>query len=63
MGKVLGKGKASELHWIVTIFLFNQARQDNQTAVISLTTRVKKSDKDDRGKLGPVLRYLRVDSS
>ena len=35
-----------------------RARRDTQTAVAFLTTRVKKPDKDDWGKLKPVLKNL-----
>ena len=35
-----------------------RARQEIQTAVACLTTRVKNPDEDDRGKLKRVLKYL-----
>jgi hypothetical protein len=35
-----------------------RARQEIQTAVAFLTTRVKNPDEDDRGKLKRVLKYL-----
>ena len=41
------------------LFLANGARRDIQTAVAFLTTRVKKHDEDDWGKLRRVLKYLK----
>ena len=45
--------KAQEFHSVVAqlLFLCNRARQDIQVAVAFLTTRVKKPDVDDWGKL------------
>jgi hypothetical protein len=40
------------------LFMCTRAQQDIQTAVAFLTTRVKSPDKDDRGKLKRVLKYL-----
>ena len=40
------------------LFMSNRARRDIQTAVSFLTTRVKKPDEDDWGKLKRVLKYL-----
>ena len=41
------------------LFLSARARRDIQTAVAFLTTRVKKPDEDDWGKLRRVLKYLK----
>ena len=40
------------------LFLSSRARRDIHTAVSFLTTRVKKPDKDDWGKLKRALKYL-----
>jgi hypothetical protein len=40
------------------LFMATRVRQDIQTAVAFLTTRVKSPDKDDWGKLKRVLKYL-----
>jgi hypothetical protein len=40
------------------LFMATRARQDIQTAVASLTTRVKNPDEDNWGKLKRVLKYL-----
>ena len=40
------------------LFMCSRARRDIQTAVAFLTTRVKKPDQDDWGKLKRVLKYL-----
>ena len=40
------------------LFLATRARRNIQTAVAFLTTRVKRPDKDDWGKLRRVLKYL-----
>ena len=40
------------------LFLNLRARRDIQTSVLCLTTRVKKPDEDDWGKLKRVLKYL-----
>ena len=41
------------------LFLSSRARRDIQTAVSFLTTRVKKPDEDDWGKVKRVLKYLK----
>ena len=58
--KYLTEEKAIAFHQTTPQFLFlsSQARRDIQTAVSLLTTRVKKPDKYDRGKLKRVLKYL-----
>ena len=40
------------------MFLSSRARKDTQTAVSFVTTRVKKTDEDDWGKLKRALKYL-----
>ena len=40
------------------LFMCTRARQDKQTAVAFLTTRVKVTDEDNWGKLKWVLKYL-----
>jgi hypothetical protein len=40
------------------LFMSSRARRDIQTAVAFLTTRVKRPDKDNWGKLKQVLKYL-----
>jgi hypothetical protein len=40
------------------LFMLTKARRDIRTAVAFLTTRVKRSDEDDWGKLKQVLKYL-----
>jgi hypothetical protein len=40
------------------LFAANRARQDIQTAVSFLTTRVQAPDNDDWGKLKQILKYL-----
>ncbi len=40
------------------LFMSTRARQDIQTAVAFLTTRVKNPDENDWGKLKRVLKYL-----
>ena len=40
------------------LFMATRVRQDIQTAVAFLTTRVKSPDEDDWGKLKRVLKYL-----
>ena len=53
--------KAQEFHHITAqlLFLSARARRDIQVAVAFLTTRVKKPDTDDWGKLRRVLKYLK----
>jgi hypothetical protein len=55
------KKKAQAFHHTVAqlLFLSKRSRQDIQTAVSFLTTRVKLPDKDDWGRVKRVLRYLR----
>ena len=57
----LSEEKAQEFHMVVAqlLFLCNQSRQDIHVAVAFLTTRVKKPDVDDWGKLRRVLKYLK----
>ncbi len=57
----LSEEKAQEFHTVVAqlLFLCNRARRDIQVAVAFLTTRVKKPDIDDWGKLRRVLKYLK----
>ena len=59
--KYLPEEKAQEFHTIVAqlLFLSGRARRDIQVAVAFLTTRVKKPDIDDWGKLRRVLKYLK----
>jgi hypothetical protein len=56
----LNKEQALAFHHTVTqlLFMTTRARQDIQTAVAFLTTRVKSPDEDDWGKLKRVLKYL-----
>ena len=56
----LKEDQALAFHHTVAQLLFvaTQARQDIQTAVAFLTTRVKSPDEDDWGKLKRVLKYL-----
>ncbi len=55
----LGEEQALAFHHTVAqlLFMATRARQDIQTAVAFLTTRVKNPDKDDWGKLKRVLKY------
>ena len=57
----LSEERAQELHRVTAqlLFLSARARRDIQTAVAFLTTRVKKPDVDDWGKLVRVLKYLK----
>ena len=56
----ISKEKAREFHHVTAqlLFLCNRARRDIQTAVAFLTTRVKRPDIDDWGKLPRILKYL-----
>ena len=56
----LSEDKAQEFHHITAqlLFLSARARRDIQVTVAFLTTRVKKPDVDDWGKLQRVLKYL-----
>jgi hypothetical protein len=58
--KPLDKEWALAFHHTVAqlLFMATRVRQDIQTAVAFLTTRVKSPDKDDWGKLKRVLKYL-----
>ena len=59
--KYLTEEQAKHFHHAVAQLLFvsARARRDIQTAVSFLTTRVKKPDEDDWGKLKRVLKYLK----
>jgi transposase-like protein len=58
--KKLNKEQALAFHHTVAqlLFMATRARQDIQTAMAFLTTRVKSPDEDDWGKLKRVLKYL-----
>ena len=60
-GKLLPEEKARIFHRFVARLLFvsTRPRRDIQTAVSFLTTRVKKPDEDDWGKLKRVIKYLK----
>ena len=60
-GKYLDEERAKAFHRAVAQLLFMSCRprRDIQTAVSFLTTRVKKPDEDDWGKLKRLLRYLK----
>ena len=62
LGLYLPPDKARQFHHAVAQILFvsTRVRRDVQTAVTFLTTRVKKPDEDDWGKLKRLLRYLRA---
>ena len=57
----LSEEKAQEFHHITAqlLFLSARSRRDIQVTVAFLTTRVKKPDTDDWGKLRRVLKYLK----
>ena len=57
----LPEEQAGKFHNIVAklLFMLMRARRDIQTTVSFLTSRVKKSDKDDLGKLRRVMLYLK----
>ena len=59
--KFLPEEQAVMFHHSVAqlLFLSMRARRDIQTAVLFLTTRVKKPDEDDWGKLRRILMYLK----
>jgi hypothetical protein len=61
MGKFLSAEKAEQFHHSVAQLLFvcGKVRRDIQTAVAFLTTRVKKPDEDDWGKLKRIMKYLK----
>ena len=58
--KYLPAEKAIAFHHTTAqlLFLSSRASMDTQTSVSFLTTRVKKPDEDDRGKLKRALKYL-----
>ena len=60
-GKWLSKERAIAFHHSVAqmLFISGRVRRDVQTTVAFLTTRVKKPDEDDWGKLKRMLRYLK----
>ena len=57
----LDENKAQLFHHLVAklLYLSRRSRQDIQTAVAFLCTRVQSPDKDDYKKLGKVMKYLR----
>ena len=59
--EILSENKAQEFHHITAQLLFLSvcARRDIQVAIAFLTTRVKKPNIDDWGKLKRVLKYLK----
>jgi hypothetical protein len=59
--KFLNKEQAMQFHHTVaqTLFVSTRVRRDIQTVVAFLTTRVKRPDEDDWGKLKRLLRYLK----
>ena len=59
--KYLPEEQAVVFHHTVAhlLFMSARARRDTQTAVAFLTTRVKKPDEDDWGKLKRLLSYLK----
>eukprot|EP00956_Cyclotella_meneghiniana_P026461 scaffold57247_cov37-Cyclotella_meneghiniana.AAC.7 len=60
-GKLLDIQRKKDFHHSVAQLLFvsTRVRRDIQTAVAFLTTRVKRPDEDDWGKLKRVLKYLK----
>jgi hypothetical protein len=61
LGKFLSKERKKDFHHSVAQLLFvsTRVRRDIQTTVAFLTTRVKKPDEDDWGKLKRLLKYLK----
>jgi hypothetical protein len=61
LGKFLSKAQAKGFHHSVVQLLFvsTRVRRDIQTVVAFLTTRVKRPDEDDWGKLKRLLKYLK----
>jgi len=59
--KKLSEEKAQLFHHIVTklLYLCRRTRQDIQTTIAFLCTRVKEPDEDDYKKLARVIQYLR----
>eukprot|EP00956_Cyclotella_meneghiniana_P035517 scaffold115573_cov38-Cyclotella_meneghiniana.AAC.1 len=62
LGKFLDDEKKKAFHHTVAQILFvsTRVRRDVQTVVAFLTTRTKKPDEDDWGKLRRLLRYLKA---
>ena len=60
-GLLLNDDRKKQFHHSVAQLLFvsSRVRRDIQTAVAFLTTRVKKPDEDDWGKLKRVMKYLK----
>ena len=58
--KVLPEEQVVQFHYTVAKLLFvcMRARQDTQTAIAFLRTRIKAPDKDDWAKLKRVIKYL-----
>ena len=65
MGKYLIPERTEQFHHSVAqlLFICGEEQRDIQTPVSFLTTRVKKPDEDDWGKLKGVLKYLRVQNT
>ncbi len=61
MGMFLPPEKAEQFHHSIAqlLFILTKVRRDIQTPVAFLTTRVKRPDEDDWGKLKRVLKYLK----
>eukprot|EP00804_Cyclotella_cryptica_P015947 CCRYP_019194-RD/>CCRYP_019194-RD protein AED:0.15 eAED:0.15 QI:0/-1/0/1/-1/1/1/0/395 len=61
LGKYLPEEMAQHFHHTVAqlLYIATRVRRDIQTAVAFLTTRVKKPDEDDWGKVKRVLKYLK----
>ena len=61
LGKFLPEELAQHFHHTVAqlLYIATRVRRDIQTAVALLTTRIKKPDEDDWGKLKWVLKYLK----
>jgi len=61
LARLLPEEQAQQFHRTVAqlLFLSARARPDIKTAVAFLTTRVRKPDEDDWGKLKRVLKYLK----
>ena len=61
LGKFLSKSQAKDFHHSVAqlLFISTWVQRDIQTAVAFLTTRVKRPDEDDWGKLKRLLKYLK----
>ena len=61
LGKFISKEQAQQFHHSVAqcLFVSSRVRRDIQTTVAFLTTRVKRPDEDDWGKLKRLLKYLK----